>query len=92
MFRLSYTTPCEIQGAIRVNKPVMGLGYVTDVKGRKWDVHAIFGAGGVEAQIVHACRVENLHPYFRSTSSSRFGLVQQTWKPYRIEVTDGGQV
>lgn len=80
MFRLTSTRPCEIQGTIRVNRPISGLGQITDADGNRWDVNAIYGS------VVCAVPLDQLHPYYADTSGASHGLVTQTWKPYQVEV------
>jgi len=81
MFSYSSHSPCEIQGTIWVNDPVYYLGPLTDVDGKKWDVHGIIG------NYVQAVPMNELHSYFTDTSGfNSYGLVQQTWKPYLIKV------
>ena len=43
MWNLSYMTPCEVQGTIRVTKPIRQLGPLTDADGNKWDVRGMEG-------------------------------------------------
>lgn len=80
MFNLSYTTPSEIKGTIRVKKPVYSLGPMTDADGKRWDVRAVIGS------VICAVPAEHLHPYYTDTSGASFGLVSQTWEPYQTEV------
>ena len=81
MFSMTYSTPSEIKGVIRVAKPIRSLGPVTDVEGERWNVNAIIG------DVVIAVREAELHPYYTDTSGRGFGgLIQQTWEPYRTEV------
>ena len=85
MFNLSYTRPCDIQGTIEVEKPIMRLGLITDIHGTIWDIHGIYGIE--QQQIVQAAPKSHLHPYYTDTSMSSYGLVHQTWKPYKTKVT-----
>ena len=86
MFRMSScnTNPeAKTAGTIRLKRPVSGLGNVTDVEGRQWNIRAIIG------RIVHAVPLDELHPYFSDTSSfSNYGLVSQSWSAYDIEVVE----
>ena len=84
MFNLSYSAPCEIQGEIKTKRPIYmsGLGVYTDVDGKKWDVRGIFGT------IVQAKPLDQLHSYYTDTSGRSFGLVSETWKPYRNVVVE----
>lgn len=81
MFRLSYSKPSEIKGTIRFHKGrgPKGLGPFLDVNGKKWDINAIYG------NTVCAVPYDELHPYYSSTASVDFGLVEQVWEPYRLE-------
>ena len=88
MFNLSYTRACEIKGDIKVTKPIMTLGNVTDVNGTKWNIHGIFGAAG-KKQMVWATPLSDLHPYYSDTSmTGGYGLVMQSWEPYTITVVE----
>jgi hypothetical protein len=88
MFDMTMTTPCKIQGTIRVSSSIKRLGSVTDVDGVRWDVRGIFGIGG--KQVVQAIKACQLHPSYTDTSGQFYGFVQQSWKPYDVEVvTDG---
>jgi len=70
-----------IKGTIELDKPIRGLGRVTDVYGKQWDVNAIF------LDYVAACPVNQLHPYFSDTSGRHYnGLISQVWEPYTINV------
>ena len=80
MFYLSYMAPAEVKGTIQVSCRPNGLGPLTDVKGRRWNIGAIVN------DYVCACPENELHPYYTDTSGAAFGLVQQRWNPYRIEV------
>ena len=83
MFSLSYGSPCEIQGTIQLSKRIAGLGHVTDIHGVRWDIHGIIG------KVVQACRMDDLHSYYTDTSgTNNYGLVQQSWKPYNIEIIE----
>lgn len=78
---LSYNTESEIKGTIYVRQAPRGLGILTDIHGKRWDIHGIIG------RYVQACPENQLHPYFTDTSGfSNHGLVSQTWEPYLIEV------
>ena len=84
MFSMSSMSPCEIQGTIRVAKPIRKLGTITDINGARWNVRGIFG--GRFGNYVQAARESGLHPYFTDTSGASFGMVSQEWKPYNVEV------
>lgn len=84
-FYMYSTSPCEIQGTIRVAKPIRSLGRVRDLDGQIWDVEGIQQISG--RMTVAAVKVEDLHPYYDDTSGCIYGYVSQTWKPYRVEVT-----
>ena len=86
MFRLSSTQPCKIQGVIIVKQPIQSLGYHTDIHGIIWDIHAIYGTN--DGIIVNAVPQCELHPYFKETTSDSYGFVSQTWKPYKVEVSN----
>ena len=83
MFRMQSFQPAELAGTIKVKKPIYGLGDVTDVDGKRWNVNAVLGT------TVCACPCSEMHPYFSDTStSSSYGLVSQVWKPYKVEVVN----
>jgi|TARA_Y100000310_G_scaffold342450_1_gene445763 hypothetical protein len=84
MFNLSYTSPCEIQGVIKVFKPIWNLGDVTDVDGNEWNVRGIIN--NEKGYFVQAVSKNQLHPYFCDTSGGDYMSVNQTWKPYKVEV------
>ena len=86
MFSLSYTSPCEIQGVIRVSEPVRHLGFLEDIDGNNWDIRGVFGWDTEKGQIVWAAARCELHPYYGSTANDTYDWVHQRWKPYRIEV------
>ena len=91
MFNMTYTRPAEIAGDIKVRKAPMTLGNITDIDGKTWNIHGIFGAAGVEKQMVWATPLASMHPYYTDTSSTGgWGLVQQTWEPYTITVVEEG--
>ena len=90
--RLSYQTPCELQGTIKLKKRVSGLGCYTDVDGCQWDIH------GIKGNYVQATRMDSLHPYYTDTSSTDHfaidgttgmgGVVSQSWEPWLVEVVE----
>lgn len=82
MFNLNYTTPSSIKGTIKVRKPIYSLGIVADINGDQWHIEAIIG------KTVCAVPLNQLHPYYRDTSGSYFGLVSQKWEPYSVEVIE----
>jgi hypothetical protein len=85
MFNLTYTTPAPV-GVIRGSKPVR-LGPYKDAAGDRWDIRGIYSTQG--DTWVQAVPEWGLHPYYTDTSGmGGYGLVQQTWNPYRIEVID----
>lgn len=67
-------------GIIEMNGPIRSLGMVKDIKGQLWHIRAIVG------EFVNACKEQDLHPYYKSTSSTSFGLVHQTWNTYKVVV------
>jgi len=91
MFDLSYSTPCEFQGTIRVKKIVYGLGNITDIDGKVWNIYGHFG------DWVQAKPLNGVHPYWSSTAaeswnfdptastSGNCGMASETWKPYKLE-------
>lgn len=88
MFSMSYTRPSEIKGDIKVSKPIMTLGNVTDVNGARWNIYGIFGASN-HKQMVWACPMSDLHPYYSDTSmTGGYGLVMQSWEPYTVTVVE----
>jgi hypothetical protein len=90
MFKLSYDQPSEFAGTIRGKVP-QSLGSYWDAAGNKWDIRGIFGTK--DGTWVQAVPESALHPYYTDTSGmGGYGLVQQTWKPYRIEVIDADVV
>jgi hypothetical protein len=80
MFRLSTMQPCEIQGTIKVAKRTYQFGTITDIEGNQWDVNGYIG------DTVLAVPLSGLHPYYSDTSGASYGLVQQSWKPYKLEI------
>jgi len=83
MFNLSYMSPCETQGKIQLSKRPSGLGRYTDVHGVEWDINGIVG------NFVQACKLDDLHAYYSDTSATNaYGLVQQEWKPYEVEIIE----
>jgi len=88
MFNFSYTSPCKIQGTIRVRGRFPWMGRMTDIDGVDWDVKGSYSRGGTI--IALACRADFIHPYYTSTAMESFGLVSQSWKPYLVEVIGQG--
>ncbi|MFW6046318.1 MAG: hypothetical protein ACOCP4_00745 [Candidatus Woesearchaeota archaeon] len=87
MFRFTTLQPSEIAGTIKLSKKISGLGTYEDIYGRKWDVNAIIG------NIVCAVPLENLHPYYKDTSSfNNYGLVHQEWLPYKVEIVEDNKI
>ena len=82
MFNLSYTTPSEPKGTIRMSRQIRQLGPATDVNGQTWDVRAVSG------NFVSAVPMQELHPYYTDTSGNSYGLVMQTWDVYRVVVEE----
>ena len=88
MFNLSYSSPSKIQGTIEVSEPIQRLGPVTDVHEKQWHIHGIYGyrnESGWEA-MVQACPMSAMHPYYTSTANESFGMVHQSWKPYKVKI------
>ena len=78
MFNLRYSEKCEVQGELIFKKPPWTLGNHKDIDGRVWNIWGVIG------DIVQACPVDCLHPHYKDTSgSSYYGLIQQSWKPYK---------
>lgn len=82
MFNLSYMTPSELAGEIKVNKMHYSLGNFTDAEGKRWNIRAVIN------DILLACPIESLHPYYSDTSGASYGLVSQQWLPYKQVVQD----
>lgn len=83
MFSLSYSAPSYIHGTIVVNKITYGLGPIIDIFGRRWHVRGHFGTW-VQAEL-ESC----VNAYFTNTASDVYhGIVDQTWKPYRLIIMD----
>ncbi len=82
MFDLAYSSPCPIQGTIRVAKPIMRPGPLTDLDGRHWNVWGIIG------KVVIAVRESELHPYYTDTTNHTYGIVQQRWQPYKVKIVE----
>lgn len=82
----------EFQGTIKLNKMQYGLGPMTDVDGKRWDVRGHFG------NWVQAVPMENLHSYYTDTSgndgqyfnmgTAGSNVVSQKWRPYKLEIVD----
>ena len=88
MFDLRYSQPCEIDGTIILREKPMHLGPITDVRGNVWDIKGIFDMKN--GLWVQACPRNELHPYYYDTSGTNsWGLVSQTWKPYKVKIYDG---
>lgn len=82
MFRLSYDSPCEIQGTIVMEKYPQRLGRHTDVNGVEWDIHGIFGH-----DFVQACPYSALAPALTSTATDSINWgYSQSWQPYKIAI------
>jgi len=85
MFNLFYTEKSSLKGTIRFTKErnprYSGVGVYTDIDGQRWDIKCVFGP------IICATKLEELHPYYNDTSGFRsYGVVRQTWKPYKMEI------
>lgn len=83
--QLSYFKDSEPKGSIKFKKDprYYGLGRYEDENGNWWDVNAVI------QNYVCACKLENLHPYFKDTSDFRnHNMVFQTWEPYKIELVE----
>ena len=87
MFRISYTSPCPVQGHIKFKKDpcYFGLGLYEDVEGRKWDIHAIYGKA-----FVCAIGYNNNLPYFSTTPEIRSFSIR--WLPFTYEVVKEKEV
>ena len=72
--------PCKPHGTIKVSKPIYHLGPVTDIDGKRWDIYGLIG------NMVQACPMSDLHPYYTDTSNNNYGIVHQRWYPYNVEV------
>lgn len=89
MFKLSWTSPSKLQGEIYITelqRKTLRLGPLTDCEGNPWDIHAYYTTD--EATIACACPMSQLHPYYYDTSGQSWGLVSQTWKPYKLVVKE----
>ncbi len=90
MFRMSYDSPCTIQGTIKLKKPVDSLGTVIDIHGVRWNIYGYYSRydkGKPLQQIVQAVPESQMHPFYTDTSAfSGYGVVSQEWLPYRVEV------
>jgi len=84
MLNISSITPAKPVGVITLNKPILGLGVVTDVEGNKWDIGA-FG-GNSKKKWASACPLNQLHPYFSDTSGRSYRTVFQKWKAYEVKI------
>jgi hypothetical protein len=81
MFNLSYFSKSELAGTINCKTAPKFLGNFQDANGNTWNINAIIG------NYVCACKLSELHPYFSNTSSfCNYGFIEQTWKPYAIEI------
>ena len=83
MFSLEYTSPCEIQGDIEVDDRRKVIpGPLVDQSGVRWDIRGVFMSQG--EYFVLAARRSKTHPYYYDTTLTSYGIVSQTWKPYRL--------
>ena len=87
MFSFRYTTPCEIKGIIyhRKDEHPKRLGPYTDIDGRQWDIRGLVSPG-FKGGFAIACLLCDLHPYYTDTSTVSYGLVSQSWEPYKLEI------
>jgi hypothetical protein len=87
MFSLTYSTPSEIAGDIRVNRFLdLHIGSFIDADGKRWNIWGL--QGGRDGGIAWAVPEGEVHPYYTDTSGCNFGMIQQTWKPYRIVIEE----
>ena len=92
-FFMSSSSPAPLKGTIRVKKPIRGLGPVTDVDGKNWDIKGVIG------DYVQAVPYNELLGYYWDTSTTDFfnqgtmgsGIVSQRWDPYEVEVVKEGE-
>jgi hypothetical protein len=85
MFKLSYTEKADgFIGTIKTRKQITGLGRIKDIFGQIWDINMAVLNNGINW--VCACPIENLHPYYSSTSGASYGWISQHWNPYLVEV------
>lgn len=78
MFNLTYSTPCKIQGHLKLKRSPMyyGVGIYEDIHGTRWDVW------GVINDIVLARPVDGCSRYSTSFDSNGYSI---SWKPYTYE-------
>lgn len=84
MFHMSTSRPAEIAGTIRFRKRPYGLGLHTDADGNRWHIRAIVN------DCVCAEPADEVQPYYTSTAGNGYGLVSQTWRPWKVEVVEDG--
>ena len=89
MFNLFYTEKSSLKGTIKFTKErnprYSGIGIYTDVDGQRWDIKAVIG--NEKESYICATKLEDLHPYYNDTSHFRnYGVVRQTWEPYKMEI------
>ncbi len=92
MFHLSSFGKKVAVGVIKCDKRPMKLRWFKDIEGKTWDIKSLFydERNEEKIQMVHACPVSELHPYYTDTSGScSYGFVHQEWKPYWIELVGG---
>ena len=77
MLKITYSTPCNIQGHIKFKKcpAYYGIGFYDDIDNTRWDVYAIIGG------VVLARPVDDNPMY---STAGIFDYVA-TWKPYTYE-------
>lgn len=87
MFYMTYSSPREIQGVLKLRKNPFyyGLGHYRDVDNNVWDIHAI--RGDSKTPYVNARLVSN-HPSYYGTGSNDHGYGHHTWEPFLIEVVE----
>jgi len=95
MLRMSMSTPCSIQGHLKLIRDPLyyGLGFYTDVDGVEWDVYGVFGGGFTKdgKSFIQARPVDNHVIYDTSTDVGCQGY-SACWKPYTFEVVKDGKV
>lgn len=92
MFHMTWTTPCPIQGTLRLTRDPFrhGLGHYRDTEGNTWDVVGLIGGKNPYIQ----ARPVGHHPNYYSTASSTGAGSPtgagndpiNTWKPYHYTV------
>ena len=90
MLRLSYTSPCEIQGTLFLKRnPFMsGIGFYDDIDGVTWDVLGIMKNSN--QTYVQARRLTDSSSYY-GTASWDTQNGSHTWKPYLVNIMKEGE-